>query len=68
MNGAGLRAVARPCLGGRMAAENITRRLGVTGVLILTVEEDSVAMAAGLRGTRQDENGSLEHFQLISVA
>jgi S1-C subfamily serine protease len=51
--------VSRPRLGVQMATANIARRLGVVGVLILTVEEGSAAMAAGLRGTRQDQNGDL---------
>ncbi len=50
----------RPALGVAVD-ENInrqvTRRLGVKGVVVLRVEPDSPAAAAGLRGSRLDEEG-----------
>lgn len=51
--------VIRPQLGITLAHDNVTRRLGVTGVLIVDVEEGSAAAEAGLRGTRQDRQGRL---------
>jgi S1-C subfamily serine protease len=43
--------VTRPVLGVNLADDNITRRAGIDGVLIMTVEEGLGAEAAGLRGT-----------------
>jgi S1-C subfamily serine protease len=51
--------VVRPQLGIALAHDNVTRRLGVTGVLIINVEQGSAAAQAGLRGTRQDRQGRL---------
>lgn len=50
----------RPTLGIAVDEElnrQITRRLGVRGVVILQVEPDSPAAAAGLRGSRVDDEG-----------
>jgi S1-C subfamily serine protease len=54
--------VVRPQLGVQLSdqiSEQITRRLGVQGVLILGIEPGSPAEAAGLRGTRQLANGAI---------
>ena len=52
--------VARPRMGVELsdnASRVIAEQLGVRGVLILRVQPDSPAAAAGLRGTRQTPNG-----------
>jgi S1-C subfamily serine protease len=41
------------------ATEGIARQLGVTGVLVLSVQEGSGAAKAGLKGTERDREGSL---------
>jgi S1-C subfamily serine protease len=51
--------VIRPQLGVLLADAHVTARLGIEGVLILSVNEGSGAEKAGLRGTRRDENGDL---------
>jgi S1-C subfamily serine protease len=50
--------VIRPRLGIRPMQENLLRRLGVSGVLVGTVDKDSGAARAGLRGTSRDADGS----------
>ncbi len=51
--------IVRPRLGVIPANENITRQLGVSGVLVLGVQEGTGAARAGLRGTERDRDGSL---------
>jgi S1-C subfamily serine protease len=51
--------VTRPQLGVTLADARLARQVGVDGVIILAVNEGSGAEKAGLRGTRQDENGDL---------
>jgi S1-C subfamily serine protease len=51
--------IVRPRLGIVPATESIARQLGVTGVLVITVQEGSGAAKAGLRGTERDRDGSL---------
>ncbi|HSB62775.1 MAG TPA: PDZ domain-containing protein, partial [Thermoanaerobaculia bacterium] len=51
--------IVRPRLGIYPATENITRQLGISGVLVLGVQEGSGAARAGLRGTERDRDGSL---------
>ncbi len=51
--------VIRPRLGIRPMQEGLLRRLGVSGVLIGTVDKESGAARAGLRETRRGEDGSL---------
>jgi S1-C subfamily serine protease len=43
----------RPGLGVTMANDRIARRLGIKGVLLINIQPDSAAEAAGLRGTRR---------------
>ena len=50
--------IVRPRLGIFPASENITQQLGVSGVLVLAVQDGSGAAKAGLRGTERDQNGS----------
>ncbi len=45
--------VIRPGIGVTVANDSITRRLGVTGVLVVNVQPGSTAAKAGLRGIRQ---------------
>jgi S1-C subfamily serine protease len=51
--------IVRPRLGVVPASENITRQLGVSGVLVFAVQDGSGAARAGLRGTERDKDGSL---------
>ena len=51
--------IVRPRLGIVPATEGIARQLGVTGVLVLSVQEGSGAAKAGLKGTERDREGSL---------
>ena len=51
--------VIRPQLGVVLADPRLAQRLGVDGVLLMSVNEGSGAEKAGLRGTRQDENGDI---------
>ena len=51
--------IIRPQLGVLLADPGVAARLGVEGVLILTVTEGSGAEKAGLRGTRRDASGDL---------
>jgi S1-C subfamily serine protease len=51
--------VTRPRLGVVLVPDGIARRLGIEGVLIARVEEDSPAAAAGLRGTSRGPDGSI---------
>jgi S1-C subfamily serine protease len=48
---------ARPGLGINIAPDRFTRRLGLEGVLILSVMPDSAAQWAGLRPTTRGEDG-----------
>jgi S1-C subfamily serine protease len=57
--------VIRPGLGVRIADDATARRLGLAGVLILDVSPGSGAAAAGLRGTRRDDQGRLRLGDLI---
>ena len=50
--------VVRPRLGVYPAPEGVTRQLGVTGVLVLSVQSGTGAAKAGLRGTVRDRDGS----------
>jgi len=51
--------LTRPQLGLVLADAGLAARIGVDGVLILSVNEGSGAAKAGLLGTRRDENGDL---------
>ena len=51
--------IVRPQLGVLLADPHVAQRLGIDGVLILSVTEGSGAEKAGLRGTRRDENGDI---------
>ena len=48
--------VMRPGLGVTIANERIAQRLGIQGVLLINIQPDSAAKAAGLRGTRRIGN------------
>jgi S1-C subfamily serine protease len=51
--------VIQPGLGVRIADDAAARRLDLPGVLIIQVESQSGAAAAGLRGTQRDRRGHL---------
>jgi S1-C subfamily serine protease len=48
--------VTRPLLGVQLAPQQLARRLGLKGVLVLDVQPDGPAAKAGLRPTRPDPN------------
>jgi S1-C subfamily serine protease len=52
-------AATRPGLGISIAQDQVTKRLGLEGVLILSVIEGSAAEQAGLRATARDEDGQI---------
>lgn len=61
----------RPSLGVGIDADinrALTKQLGVEGVLLLKVEPGSAADAAGLRGTRIDQEGDIVPGDIIAVA
>ncbi len=51
--------VIRPRLGVQVASDAISRRFGLSGVLVLSVEPQTAAARAGLNGTRRDRGGRL---------
>jgi len=51
--------VIRPGIGITVANEQLTKRLGVDGVLIIGVQRGSAAESAGLQGTREDRGGNV---------
>ncbi len=57
--------IPRPQLGITTAEDHIVRRLGLEGVLILTISPNTTAEKAGLRETRRGENGKLVLGDLI---
>jgi S1-C subfamily serine protease len=57
--------VIRPVLGVALADENVTRRWGLDGVLVLKVYPGTGAEKAGLRSTRQDGRGRIVLGDLI---
>jgi S1-C subfamily serine protease len=59
------RAIARPNLGITTAPDHLVRRLGLDGVLILTISPNTTAEKAGLRGTQRNEAGKIVLGDLI---
>ena len=57
--------VIRPQLGVTLVDPHVALRLGVEGVLILSVAEGTGAEKAGLRGTRRDESGDIRIGDVI---
>jgi S1-C subfamily serine protease len=57
--------VQRAGLGVAIAEDQITRRLGLKGALVLRVAPGSGAEAAGMRSTRYNRNGDIELGDLI---
>jgi S1-C subfamily serine protease len=51
--------ITRPGLGVRIGDDRLSRRLGLSGVLITQVEKGSAADRAGLRGIREDVKGEV---------
>jgi S1-C subfamily serine protease len=57
--------VLQPGLGARYLPDQVTRRLGLTGVMIGEVDENSTAATAGLQGVRRDANANIQLGDLI---
>jgi S1-C subfamily serine protease len=57
--------VPRPRLGVMTAEDHLVRRLGLPGVLVLSVSPNTTAEKAGLRGTRRNDDGKLVLGDLI---
>jgi S1-C subfamily serine protease len=51
--------VIRPGLGVTIANDRIAQRLGIKGLLLINIQPDSAAEAAGLRGTRRIRNETI---------
>ncbi len=57
--------VLQPGLGARYAADQITQRLGLEGVMVVDFEPRSAAAQAGLQGITQDRVGEINLGDLI---
>lgn len=60
--------VIRPQLGVTLADDAVTRRLGLEGALVLSVQPGTGAAEAGLRGTSRAEDGSILLGDLVTRA
>lgn len=59
--------VTRPRLGIMTGSDNLARQLRIRGVLILQVEPNTGAAAAGLRGTRRARDGTILFGDIITA-
>ena len=59
--------VARPGLGVALAPDQLTRRIGLDGVLVMRVDPGGPADAAGLRPTERDLRGNIRLGDLITA-
>jgi S1-C subfamily serine protease len=57
--------ITRPGLGVQVAPDQVGRELGLTGVLIVSVQPGGPAAEAGLRPTRRDDTGRLQLGDVI---
>jgi S1-C subfamily serine protease len=57
--------ITRPGFGVQVAPDQLGRELGLPGVLIISVQPDGPAAAAGLRPTRRDDTGRLQLGDVI---
>jgi S1-C subfamily serine protease len=57
--------ITRPGFGVQVAPDQLGRELGLTGVLIVSVQPGSPAAEAGLRPTRRDDTGRLQLGDVI---
>jgi S1-C subfamily serine protease len=57
--------ITRAGLGVRISDDRLSRRLNLSGVLIIEVDKGSAAEAAGLRGTRVDAKGGMKLGDII---
>jgi S1-C subfamily serine protease len=57
--------ITRPGLGVQVAPDQLGRELGLTGVLIVSVQPGGPAAEAGLRPTRRDDTGRLQLGDVI---
>ena len=60
--------VTRPRLGVTLADDAVAARLGIEGALVLSVEPDTGAAEAGLRGTARDDDGTLVLGDVVTKA
>ena len=60
-------AVARPNLGITPVPDHLARRLGLDGVLILTISPNTTAEKAGLRATQRSDDGKVVLGDLITA-
>ena len=60
--------VTRPRLGVTLADDAVAARLGIEGALVLSVEPDTGAAEAGLRGTSRAEDGALVLGDVVTKA
>ncbi len=60
-------SVPKPNLGVKTAEDHLVRRLGLEGVLILTIAPNTTAEKAGLHETERNENGKLVLGDLITA-
>jgi S1-C subfamily serine protease len=59
--------VARPNLGVTTAPDHLVRRLGLDGVLILTISPNTTAEKAGLHATQRSDAGKIVLGDLITA-
>ena len=57
--------VIRPGLGTTIAEEQVAKRLGLQGVLVIDVSANSAAAQAGIRPTRYDARGQIQIGDVI---
>ncbi len=59
--------IVRPSLGVALAPDQLSKRLGLDGVLVMEVDPDGPAAQAGLRPTRRDLTGNVHLGDVIAA-